>query len=89
MKNKKPIIGIMGGIGSGKSTVAAEFAKLNCKVIDADKIVHDLLEEKDIQELATDMNIPIVICPRSNHALGVSDSDKYPPVKREHQTGKH
>ncbi|MBP2132329.1 cytosine/adenosine deaminase-related metal-dependent hydrolase [Methanomicrobium sp. W14] len=29
-----------------------------------------------------DMNIPIVICPRSNHALGVSDSDKYPPVKR-------
>ncbi|MBN2591740.1 MAG: dephospho-CoA kinase [Sedimentisphaerales bacterium] len=50
MKNEKPIIGIMGGIGSGKSTVAAEFAKLGCKIIDADKIAHDLLEENDIRE---------------------------------------
>jgi len=50
MKNKKPIIGIMGGIGSGKSTVANEFEKLGCKVINADKIAHDLLEEKNIQE---------------------------------------
>jgi dephospho-CoA kinase len=40
---KKPIIGILGGIGSGKSTVAAEFAKLGCKVIDADKIARELL----------------------------------------------
>jgi dephospho-CoA kinase len=40
---KKPIIGILGGIGSGKSTVAAEFAKLGCKVIDADEIAHELL----------------------------------------------
>ena len=47
---KKPIIGILGGIGSGKSTVAAEFAKLGCKVIDADKIAHELLEQKDIKE---------------------------------------
>jgi len=41
---KKPIIGILGGIGSGKTTVAAEFAKLGCKVIDADKIAHELLD---------------------------------------------
>ena len=46
----KPIIGIMGGIGSGKSTVAAEFAKLGCKVIDADKIAHELLERDAIKE---------------------------------------
>ena len=46
----KPIIGIMGGIGSGKSTVAAEFAKLGCKVIDADEIVHELLNRKAIKE---------------------------------------
>ena len=46
----KPIIGIMGGIGSGKSTVAAEFAKLGCKVIDADKIAHELLNREDIKE---------------------------------------
>jgi dephospho-CoA kinase len=46
----KPIIGILGGICSGKSTVAAEFAKLGCKVIDADKIAHELLDRKDIRE---------------------------------------
>jgi len=47
---KKPVIGILGGICSGKSTVAAEFAKLGCKVIDADKIVHNLLDKKDIKD---------------------------------------
>jgi len=46
----KPVIGILGGIGSGKSTVAAEFAKLGCKVIDADKIAHDLLDRKTVKE---------------------------------------
>ncbi|MHC4546215.1 MAG: dephospho-CoA kinase [Planctomycetota bacterium] len=47
---KRPIIGILGGICSGKSTVAAEFAKLGCMVIDADKIAHELLDRKDIRE---------------------------------------
>ena len=46
----KPIIGIMGGIGSGKSTVAAEFVKLGCKVIDADKIAHKLLKKNAVRE---------------------------------------
>ena len=46
---KKPIIGILGGIASGKSTVAAEFAKLGCKLIDADKIAHDFLRAPDIK----------------------------------------
>jgi dephospho-CoA kinase len=46
---EKPVIGILGGIGSGKSTVAAEFAKLGCKVIDADKIAHELLEEPRVK----------------------------------------
>ena len=47
---KKPIIGILGGIASGKSTVAAEFAKLGCKVIDADEIAHKLLDKKTVKE---------------------------------------
>ncbi len=47
---KKPVIGILGGIASGKSTVAAEFAKLGCKVIDADDIVHELLERAAVKE---------------------------------------
>lgn len=47
---KKPVIGILGGVGSGKSTVAAEFAKLGCKVVDADRIAHQLLEEEAVKE---------------------------------------
>ena len=47
---KKPIIGILGGVGSGKSTVAAEFAKLGCEVIDADKIAHELLGRDAVRE---------------------------------------
>ena len=46
---KKPIIGILGGVGSGKSTVAAEFAKLGCAVIDADEIAHNLLNKRDLR----------------------------------------
>ena len=47
---EKPVIGILGGIGSGKSTVAAEFAKLGCMVIDADKIAHKLLDEPTVKK---------------------------------------
>lgn len=47
---KKPVIGIIGGVCSGKSTVAAEFAKLGCKVIDADKIVHELLDNPAVKD---------------------------------------
>jgi dephospho-CoA kinase len=44
----KPIIGILGGIGSGKSTVANQFANLGCAVIEADKIAHEVIEEQSI-----------------------------------------
>jgi dephospho-CoA kinase len=47
---KKPIIGIIGGIASGKSTVAAEFGKLGCAVISADAIAHDLLLEESVRD---------------------------------------
>ncbi len=46
----KPVIGIVGGIGSGKSTVTAEFAALGCAVIDADAIGHELLDEADVRD---------------------------------------
>jgi len=52
---KKRIIGILGGIASGKSTVAAELAKLGCKVIDADKIAHKLLENKAVKKEIVDL----------------------------------
>lgn len=46
----KPVIGILGGIGSGKSAAAAEFAKLGCEVIDADKIAHELLDQPEVRQ---------------------------------------
>jgi dephospho-CoA kinase len=46
---KKTIIGIIGGLCAGKSTVAGEFAKLGCAVIDADKIAHQLLDKKEVR----------------------------------------
>ena len=49
MKTKKKIIGILGGIASGKSAVAAEFKKLGCAVIDADQIAHTFLENTEIK----------------------------------------
>jgi len=45
----KPVIGILGGIGAGKSTVAAELGRLGCRVIDADAIGHQLLDEADVR----------------------------------------
>jgi dephospho-CoA kinase len=44
----KPVVGILGGIGSGKSTVANQFANLGCAVIEADKVAHDVIEEQGI-----------------------------------------
>jgi len=52
---KKPIIGILGAPGSGKSTAAAEFAKLGCEVIDADKIAHELLDERGVKGKIVDL----------------------------------
>jgi dephospho-CoA kinase len=47
---KKPIIGILGGIGSGKSEVARAFEELGCVVIDADLIAHDVLDETAVAD---------------------------------------
>jgi dephospho-CoA kinase len=37
------VIGLAGGIGSGKSTVAGELARLGAQTLDADAMVHELL----------------------------------------------
>jgi dephospho-CoA kinase len=47
---KKKIIGILGGIWSGKSTVANQFARLGCGVIDADNIAHEMLDNEKIKK---------------------------------------
>lgn len=50
MKASKPIIGIIGGIGAGKSTVAGILAELGCAVIDADALAHQVLELPDVNK---------------------------------------
>jgi dephospho-CoA kinase len=46
------IVGLVGGIGSGKSTVAKMFCQLGAKRIDADQIGHEILQRPDIQTAA-------------------------------------
>jgi dephospho-CoA kinase len=43
------IIGILGGIGSGKSTVARLFTEVGAHVIDADEISQAVLEEPEVR----------------------------------------
>jgi len=45
----KPVIGIVGGIGAGKSTVAAELVRLGCPLVDGDAVGHALLAEEDVR----------------------------------------
>ncbi len=45
---KKPVIGLAGGIGSGKSLVARMLAEEGCGVIDADALARQVLQEPDV-----------------------------------------
>jgi dephospho-CoA kinase len=45
----KPIIGLIGGIGSGKTAVAAEFARLGAAVISGDQLGHEALRQPEIR----------------------------------------
>ncbi len=44
-----PVIGLVGGIGSGKSAIAAMFAAAGCAVIDSDKLVHQILQSAAVK----------------------------------------
>ena len=46
--SEKPVIGIVGGIGSGKSTVARLFIEHGCAVIDADVLAHEVLAKPEM-----------------------------------------
>ncbi len=45
-----PVLGLVGGVGSGKSTVARMFADEGCSVVDADRLGHEVLAEPEVRE---------------------------------------
>lgn len=60
------MIGILGGIGSGKSSVAHSVSEFNLHIIDADKIGHALLSDLDIQsQLRTQFGDEIFANPKT------------------------
>jgi len=46
----KPVIGLVGGIGAGKSTAARLLASCGGAVVDADALGHDALEQPDVRQ---------------------------------------
>ena len=49
-----PIVGIAGGIGSGKSAVAGHFVQLGAVLVDADRLAKDALLRPDVIAKLTD-----------------------------------
>lgn len=45
-----PIIGLAGGIGAGKSTVAGILADLGCLVVDSDRLARQCLAEPEVRD---------------------------------------
>lgn len=48
-QHSKPVIGVVGGIGSGKSEVAKAFAAEGCVAVDCDKLGHLHLDDPQVQ----------------------------------------
>ncbi len=44
-----PVIGLLGGIGCGKSEVARRFAVLGAETLDADSMAHEILASAEVQ----------------------------------------
>lgn len=49
-RSRTPVVGLLGGVGSGKSTVADALADLGAVVIDADRIGHEVLLEPGVRD---------------------------------------
>jgi dephospho-CoA kinase len=59
----KPIIGIVGGIGSGKSSVAKAFGSVGCLVLDADEQVRQAYKDYRVKEALRRWWGPMVFSP--------------------------
>lgn len=50
MVSHKPIIGVAGGIGSGKSFVAKLLGEMGCRVIASDDLVHEAYQSDELKQ---------------------------------------
>jgi dephospho-CoA kinase len=82
MHQTKPVIGLVGGIGSGKSSVAAEFARHGAAVISGDELGHRALLRPEVRTQVVERFGPDVlgshgeIDRRKLGALVFGDSDE-------------
>ncbi len=51
-RGRKPLVGILGGIASGKSLVAGQLAALGAQVVSADALAHEVLEYDEVKRKA-------------------------------------
>jgi dephospho-CoA kinase len=58
---RKPVIGLIGGMGSGKSLVAAELARRGARLISGDRLGHEALKQPDVQARVVERWGPAVL----------------------------
>ncbi len=73
----KPVIGLAGGIGSGKSAVAKALAELGCVVSDSDQAARDALNVPAIRQRIINAFGEDIL-----HKPGQSDGRREPPERR-------
>jgi dephospho-CoA kinase len=66
------VIGLVGGIGSGKSAAASILGELGAFVIDADAVGHALLNQRPVRDLVLDRFGPRVFAPETSEGSGTS-----------------
>lgn len=63
------VIGLVGGIGAGKSTVAEEFSRRGWHVLDADKVGHALLDQRPTHRQVLERFGPSVLDSEDNDRI--------------------
>src|SRR4051794_41535325 len=72
-----PVLGLIGGIGGGKSRVAAMLAEEGAFVIDADAVGHALLDQRPVRDLVVARFGPQILAPSADDG---ADALPSPPV---------
>ena len=85
----KPVVGLTGGIASGKSTVARMFAELGIPVIDADQLAREVVEPgtPGLARIVTEFGQAVVNPDGSLDRKGLGDLVFSDPVRRQTLNG--